>query len=84
MGKKYVIWDGLHGAYWRPDSRGYTTNVLLAGAYTKAEAEAIKRRIGDRHMDIMDAGERAQAVFKGQAKGSVAEYLGWFDEIDIW
>jgi len=33
-----VIWSGEHHAYWRPEGRGYTTQLLGAGIYTRADA----------------------------------------------
>ena len=41
-----AIWSGEHGAYWRPKRGGYTTSVLGAGLYDRAEAEAIVRGSG--------------------------------------
>lgn len=37
----FLIWDGYHGAYWGPNRGGYASNILLAGYYTREEAEQI-------------------------------------------
>jgi hypothetical protein len=37
----YLIWSDEHEAWWRPDHRGYTTDVNEAGAYTFYEAAEI-------------------------------------------
>jgi hypothetical protein len=34
----YYIWSMEHGAYWRPNGNGYTTDRSQAGIYTEAEA----------------------------------------------
>lgn len=34
----YLLWSGRHGAWWRPDQRGYTTVLENAGRYGRAEA----------------------------------------------
>lgn len=37
----YLIWSNQHRAWWRPNSQGYTTHLLSAGRYEKAEALSI-------------------------------------------
>lgn len=37
----YLVWSNQHKAWWRPDSRGYTMNVSLAGRYSREEAMKI-------------------------------------------
>ena len=37
----YVIWSIEHGAWWRPDRRGYTGHINDAGHYTLAECAVI-------------------------------------------
>jgi len=37
-GDKYLVWSNQHRAWWRPESRGYTTRVSRAGVYSKAQA----------------------------------------------
>lgn len=37
----YLIWSFEHNAWWAPNSRGYTTDVKVAGLYGKEEAERI-------------------------------------------
>lgn len=41
MGDMVLIWSMEHGAWWRPDSCGYTANLLEAGLYARAKAQAI-------------------------------------------
>lgn len=36
---QFVLWSHHHALWWRPDAAGYTSNVLEAGIYTKAEAD---------------------------------------------
>ena len=38
---KVRIWSHEHNAYWRPNSRGYTTDGRQAGEYELSEAEVI-------------------------------------------
>ena len=37
----YVIWSYEHQAWWKPASRGYTTELIEAGWYTAEEAGQI-------------------------------------------
>lgn len=37
----YLIWSNEHRAWWRPNSRGYTTSVIRAGRYEREEAISI-------------------------------------------
>lgn len=78
-----MIWDSKNGAYWRPNGGGYTQDVLLAGAYTREQAEEIKRRLADRIIDIIPADKRAAEVYSGRLAGSVAEHLGWFSDLAL-
>lgn len=34
----YLIWSNEHGAWWRPNSCGYTGDMWEAGRYTKEKA----------------------------------------------
>jgi len=34
----YLIWSNEHGAWWRPNSAGYTSEIERAGRYTRAQA----------------------------------------------
>jgi hypothetical protein len=34
----YLLWSGRHEGWWRPDARGYTSDIDQAGRYTRAEA----------------------------------------------
>jgi len=34
----YLIWSEEHGAWWKPESSGYTDSIKEAGRYTKAQA----------------------------------------------
>lgn len=46
----YIRTNGYSGnslIWWRPNSRGYTTNLDEAGKYTREEAERIVRGSGD-------------------------------------
>lgn len=38
---KAVIWSHAHGAWWRPNRRGYSKSLLGAGLYSAAEAREI-------------------------------------------
>lgn len=37
----WIVWSNEHRAFWRPKRCGYTTNIELAGRYTKTEADTI-------------------------------------------
>lgn len=37
-GKPVHIWSGEHGAWWRPEARGYTCDRTQAGVYAFEEA----------------------------------------------
>jgi len=41
----FMIWARAHGAYYRSQYAGYTTDSISAGKYTRAEAEAECRRV---------------------------------------
>lgn len=41
----FMIWARDHNAYYRAQYSGYTTDVISAGKYTRAEAEAECRRV---------------------------------------
>ncbi|MER9056480.1 hypothetical protein [Mesorhizobium sp. M0910] len=41
----FMIWARDHNAYYRAQYAGYTTDVISAGKYTRAEAEAECRRV---------------------------------------
>jgi hypothetical protein len=43
----YVIYDRRRELWWRADCRGYTFNLLEAGAYTEAELARANIRQGD-------------------------------------
>ncbi len=38
MERQYLVWSHEHGAWWRPESRGYTTEFDAAGRYPRCEA----------------------------------------------
>jgi hypothetical protein len=38
MSEQYLIWSNQHRAWWRPDSRGYTTDHAQAGRYSREDA----------------------------------------------
>lgn len=38
MEKTYLVWSHEHGAWWRPERRGYTTDLDAAGRYSRGEA----------------------------------------------
>lgn len=35
---EYLVWSNEHGAWWRPNSQGYTTLIQAAGRYSREEA----------------------------------------------
>lgn len=37
----FLVWSNEHDAWWGPNHRGYSTNVLAAGIYSRADAEEI-------------------------------------------
>lgn len=37
----YLIWSEEHGAWWGPNSHGYTRSMIKAGRYPRQIAEAI-------------------------------------------
>lgn len=39
----WVIWSFEHNAWWKPDRRGYTPDLIFAGVYSKEEADEIER-----------------------------------------
>ncbi len=39
--KNLYVYSNEHQAFWRPNSCGYTTDILQAGLYTKEEADEI-------------------------------------------
>lgn len=40
----FLLWSNKHQSWWRPDGRGYTDDIVQAGAYTQAQAvEAVTR-----------------------------------------
>lgn len=38
MIRTYLIWSREHNSWWRPNRRGYTTNIKSAGHYSFTEA----------------------------------------------
>ena len=50
----YLIWARDHKAYYRPNYSGYTSDVIAAGRYTRAEAEAEVRRV-PHELEAVDA-----------------------------
>ena len=44
---KYLIWSNEHGAWWRPNSAGYTTFLESAGRYPRDRAIEIAARARD-------------------------------------
>ena len=41
MSDNYLIWSNEHQLWWRPNSRGYTSDLDQAGRYTRDEAIVI-------------------------------------------
>jgi hypothetical protein len=54
MGEQsFYIYSGEHNAYWRPESRGYTTKLEEAGRYTLSEAHRKTNHCGpEKHIKI--------------------------------
>lgn len=38
----WVVWSHEHNAWWQPDERGYTRNILQAGIYSQQRALQIE------------------------------------------
>lgn len=36
--RHWLVWSNEHGAFWRPDSMGYTSDIKQAGRYTQGQA----------------------------------------------
>ncbi len=66
-----LIWSHQHEAWWRPNGRGYTTNPLEAGRYTRAAADAELR--WDSHREWLDDGRPHEVVINAP---SLAEMTG--------
>lgn len=47
MSEAYLVWSNEHGAWWRPNSQGYTKRVVNAGRYSREEAINIARDAHD-------------------------------------
>jgi len=47
MSEPYLVWSNQHRAWWRPESRGYTTDIRGAGWYTRDEAISISGQARD-------------------------------------
>jgi hypothetical protein len=43
----HLIYSRPRAAYWGPNERGYTTNILLAGVYSAEQAADIEARYRD-------------------------------------
>lgn len=41
MSDNYLIWSNEHQLWWRPNNRGYTSDLSQAGRYHRSEALAI-------------------------------------------
>jgi hypothetical protein len=39
----WLIWSRFHDAWWKPDERGYTTDMMCAGRYHRDDADRIAR-----------------------------------------
>lgn len=37
----YLIWSNEHRAWWKPNSCGYTTNIIEAGTYSQVQMAEI-------------------------------------------
>lgn len=42
-GDVYLVWSNEHCGWWGPDARGYSSNLALAGRYTREAALLICR-----------------------------------------
>ena len=49
-----LIWSSEHGAWWRPNERGYSTSVFDAGLYDRTRAEAIVRATSGKNERIKE------------------------------
>lgn len=58
----WLVWSNEHQSYWRANSCGYTTDILQAGRYTKAQAD--------------DICAHARSHVKGQPPPEVAHHIG--------
>ena len=67
LSRDWLIWSNEHGAWWRPDSAGYTNKVESAGRYSEAEAKAICRNGGSPRSGSRNKGPYEVAVLSPEA-----------------
>lgn len=66
----YGIWAKDHGAYYRPDYSGYTTDSIAAGRYTWDEAADEVRRVPNELQLVTPDGKRLSASDLGMARAA--------------
>lgn len=43
MDEEYLVWSNEHKSWWRPNFRGYATDITFAGIYNRDDALDIVR-----------------------------------------
>lgn len=68
-GEEVFIWSGEHGAYWRENGCGYTTQRSAAGRYSRADAEARTSHCGpEKRIEIRPAPDKWDSRFLDLAR----------------
>jgi len=78
----WLIFSPRDGAYWRPESNGYTNNLLFAGVYTAERAAKICDGLGNRGDYPIPLSTRLKDIMSDTTKpGTVGVHLGMFPKI---
>lgn len=80
-GKMVRIWSSEHGAYWRPHSKGYTTEMAEAGRWLIQDAFAETRHCGPEKriwfIDILPGDTGAEARAERHWHEDMGNVLWW-------